>query len=461
MFAKTYSMTKGVMGDYAVADSAGRAAAQAEADASGGTQYTLDKGMDDKAMPDYSAKDKADIDMIAGQENDIRAMQGETIAQPAVAAPAGLGDPGFTALTARRTESVVPGTSVNAMSAVPAPGTTAPPGLEQAPTAAAPEEGYTRGEITKPQLNASDIYQRKYAPKVVERLMAQGNDVRAKEYETWSRSKTGAAYGESWLKAVGMEQAGDYNGAMSAVQDIYNKQLPNGKYATAVPGKDGQYTVEVRDEKTNKLLQQFAGKAPDLTQAMLNMGKPEEVFKRISAAADNAASEKKALAKEERGYTHAEKMEGIKAANKEEKRSPMMQLQSERDAMFAANPKDPNIKVWDRKIKNVSSSGENPGGNITVRLQGGEIDAATGNRYVFDPTTGNTSVRPVPGMVTEVTQAQNYMAGFEYRLPRPGAKYLALHRTSDGEMASTEEEAEYGKSQVTLRKRGNNSTGLK
>lgn len=434
-----------------------------EAAASGGTVSTLDKGLD-SAAPDYASKNKSDIDMIAGQEDVISSMQSEIDGQknppPAVETmpladegrPRGI-DIGLAEINAQRQPPAM--SQVQTATAGLQP--TAP--LEPTPTAApaapqAPDAGYTRADVQTAKLDTMDIFHKKYAPDVISKLMSQGKIAEATAFEDWSNSAKGKSYGKAWMGAVQKEQMGDHTGALKDLQELYNKQLPDGQYATINTSKDGQSTVEVRDEKSHKLVNKFEAKAPDMTQALLGMGSPDKAWSYLQGQQAAASARQEKIADREAAHKNAIALEDHKAANKPETPSPLMRLQQERDAMAKANPKDPNIAVWDRKIKNVSSSGENGG----IQVFTGASPDEFGNVYMRDKQ-GNTKTSRAPGAPNVIDQAQTFANQYEMKV-MPGGKVPMLHVKGTNQLASEEEEKAYAQAQITIR-RNNKLPGLK
>ena len=149
----------------------------------------------------------------------------------------------------------------------------------------------TLSAVDRPKLDAMTLYHTKYAPNVVKTLLEQNKIAEAKAFEDWSRSSLGSSYGKTWSQAMLAHSRGDNAGALISLQELYNRQVPNGRYVTVKPGaKEGTYDVEVRDEKTNRVLgTPYSGKTEDIVKMGLGMSTPAEQFNYFTAKAAKAA----------------------------------------------------------------------------------------------------------------------------------------------------------------------------
>jgi hypothetical protein len=113
-------------------------------------------------------------------------------------------------------------------------------------------------------------------------------------------------------------QTGDTHGAMMAMQELYNKQLPDGQYAVVVPqkGKDGEYAIQLYDEKSHRPVGSQQGTAPDLLAMGLGMMAPSQQFTYLSGLQTQAAT--RDLKREEMQFDRETQMEveRAKAGNK-------------------------------------------------------------------------------------------------------------------------------------------------
>lgn len=322
-FSRAYGLTKGVMSDMDDAEVKSLMkekmdASRAEADASGGPAYTLDAGKDNKAAPDFVYGDKGARDSAAEANNFEKEMATQPYSPEAGMAASGLG------AVAAPIASTVPGQTMsrvpqaNGLSAITAPRNMSvepPPATE----VAAPKEGYTTGEIATPKLSAADIFHKKYAPSVTAKMIEQGKYKEATAFDEWSRSAKGAAYGDAWIKASMMEHSGDVQGGVSAMVDLYNKQLPDGQYAVVEQGENGELAIRVRNEKTHALIGQAKGTGIDLLQAGMGMLAPKEAFTFQMKAKLTAEKEAAALRLQDKKEAYGLSLQDKKDASAEKR----------------------------------------------------------------------------------------------------------------------------------------------
>jgi hypothetical protein len=450
-FQKAYSITKGVMDDYAksqVADTMkdGMAKSTAEAAASGGTDYTLDRGADDAATPDYSYKDKAARDSNAAEMETAASMQAEIDAetrggvgrQPQAAAQS----PTQAMQSAITPEPKAPQSATASMQAALNPAS-AQPGLQavapSGPTPSAP--AYTQGEINKPQLNATDIFHKKYAAKVTEKLMQQGKTEDAMKFEEWSSSQQGKAYMRSWGEGMQRVNSGDLHGGIMAAQDLYNKQLPDGQYAVAVPGKDGDYTVEIRNEKTNKLLSSHTGKAQEIAAQAYGGLSPEQVYK-ISVEAP--AAEAAQIRKEKRDV--AGRIEVEQAKVKTESSSELAKMMKLRDSLPEGSP---DRALAEKKIELLTT--RQPPATTVIQMGQTPQEMAGGGQgvVVTDKGAKTSGLVPLKGAPNAVDEAYNALSGVTYAKPPGGVAKMYMR---DGVPLSKTERDQAMKAHDVLRR---------
>ena len=440
------------------------ASAKRDAEAGSGILHTIDKGGDDPDRADYASKNQADIDMIADQEDFINeapvreqtrtAAGAETFAAPDLR-PRGTPLPP----TGAGEEATAAGALEAQMGAQAGLASVAPP--KPAVAEAAPKPAYTRESVERPQLNTMDIFHKKYAPQVITKMMENGDVEKAQAFEAWSRSAKGAAYGDAWMKAAVAQNAGDTRGALAGVQELYNKQLPDGQYAVIKPGEGDNYTVQIRDEKTNKVVGQHTGKGADIAGMGLGMLTPDKAYTQLYGAQVAATNKADALAKEGRDQAGRERIAEI---NNQAKPTPLLVAIDERAKIAAANPNDPRLPALDDKIGLMRTRSEG-GTNVEIKMGLTPQEMAGGGQGIVVATPpgkggkgGSAGLTPIAGAPNRLTEAQAFTDGYEYRV-LPGGKVPMLFRKGTDKMATKEEEAEYGKAQILLQK--NAKPGLK
>jgi hypothetical protein len=330
--------------------------------------------------------------------------------------------------------------------AVPAAGTTAP-AAQAAPAPAAEADPYRR--VDKPKLDAADIYRKKYAPRVTAKLMEQGKEDEAAKFEAWTQSQAGTAYGKSWMEAAMRVGQGDAVGAMPLLEDLYNKQMPDGQYAKLVPGEGGKYTVEVYDEKSNKKVGQHTGDVQEIAQLGVAMLSPEARYAQEVATAARATAKREGLEKEDRDHLRALELEAAKASKPP---TPMEieRLIAKRDALRAENPKHPDLPTYERLINNKGTHAPAPATTLVVGST--PVPTAGGGYGLVNAPKGGGPARLVPleGATNPVSEAQAYVSNYVMKVPIGGTSPI-LH-TLDGQPATGAERDEYAKAQILLKK---------
>jgi hypothetical protein len=128
------------------------------------------------------------------------------------------------------------------------------------------------------QRTFNDIYSDKYVPRMQQLLMKQGKFKEAEAWGEWAEQQDNKARGKAWTDAMGRYMSGDKRGAMEAAQNIYNKMVPDGKYAETIPGEGDKFRVNIRDEKTHQVLNSFDSDIDELPKLALNTLSPTEQF---------------------------------------------------------------------------------------------------------------------------------------------------------------------------------------
>jgi hypothetical protein len=152
------------------------------------------------------------------------------------------------------------------------------------------------GYYETPKQSAMDIYAKEGVPKIQDKLLAQGKFKEAQAFGEWAKERNNAARGEAYVTALMQAKQGDIHGAVKTMAAIYNRTVPDGQFVRTIPkeGSNELYTVELRDEKTGKLI--APAKEMKVSEiylsGMANLS-PDALFK---AEIDQRAAEKKAEA---------------------------------------------------------------------------------------------------------------------------------------------------------------------
>lgn len=260
----------------------GRASAEAEAAQSGKTVDVLPESQIgrgygvDTTDNSYTARDKDTADMVVRQERDYRSLQedarGGFMADRELLDSAGR-DKGVRTAGVNDSTAMLQPPVVNADPVVSQRGYTGPGGAFEMQKEQLPGYGM---KTQLPTQSASEIFNQKYAPKVINKLEAQGRLKEAQAMRGWLRDEKNQRYGEEWTVAYQSFLMGDVNGSIQKIQDLYNLRVPDGRHVVLVPGKDGNYTGQIRDTESGRVIREFTGSAKDIAMMGLGVLSPEQ-----------------------------------------------------------------------------------------------------------------------------------------------------------------------------------------
>lgn len=212
--------------------------------------------------------------------------------------------------------------------------------------------------VERPALDARQIFAKKYAPSLISKYIKSGDMEKAKAFSDWVKSEAGAAYGEAYTKAMLRATMGDMNGALADVTKIYNTMIPDGQYAITRPKEDGKFVLEIRDEKTNKLLRTQEGTAEDLVTLGLGMGPPDKVFEYFKGQQAAAVKRKQEIEDREARQAHEIALERTKAGGQLPSIGKLHMYRSALEAQLAQAKQSGDKAAIDdlsRRIKEVDS----------------------------------------------------------------------------------------------------------
>lgn len=93
-------------------------------------------------------------------------------------------------------------------------------------------------------------YRKQAVPKAVAAFIRAGKLPEAKAFLEFTRDEEGQRYARDWLSAGQAIEAGDYESAIPALGNLYNRSLPDGRRAEWESIGDGRYRVSHFDEAT-------------------------------------------------------------------------------------------------------------------------------------------------------------------------------------------------------------------
>lgn len=134
----------------------------------------------------------------------------------------------------------IPGTTPYSPAAESNPGGTEP-GLAPAQIAQGGVSTALPAPRQQPATSDLDAYLKNVAPKALQTLVKQGRLDEAKRFGDFMDSEQGRTYAQAWMRGVRAHAIGDNQGALSAFEDLYNKQMLNdGRTVKMTPLDDGK-----------------------------------------------------------------------------------------------------------------------------------------------------------------------------------------------------------------------------
>lgn len=223
----------------------------------------------------YLTRDAGTAGMIAQQEQDIRGMQQDSrdeFLDRRAMRDAVTGRPKDVQTFGIGGGAQAQPPAVNPAAQVSRQGYTAPGGAFAARKEDLPGYGM---QTQMPKMSAAEIYHKKYAPAVYNKLVSQNRLKEAEAFSAWSRDQRNQGYQERFAKVLQAVGTGDMEGAAMLVQDLYNSQVDDGNHAVFLPNKDGSYTGQIRNTESGKVVREFKGSLEDLVTMSAGALSPE------------------------------------------------------------------------------------------------------------------------------------------------------------------------------------------
>jgi hypothetical protein len=89
-------------------------------------------------------------------------------------------------------------------------------------------------------------------PRVMDAYLKQGKVAKAKAWRDFTESEQGHAYANDFAQAQRLVTAGDYDTAAPVLEKLYNRGYPDGRQAKLTSMGDGNFKLDVFDQKTAK-----------------------------------------------------------------------------------------------------------------------------------------------------------------------------------------------------------------
>lgn len=107
--------------------------------------------------------------------------------------------------------------------------------------------------IDRPKVTKEDMFWNEYS-KGLEAQHIQNNNLPAAETVRKMReSNQIQQYGKTWMAANNAVQSGNYEAALPVLENLYNQNLPDGKFVKVTKGEGDAFTVTQYDEAGNQL----------------------------------------------------------------------------------------------------------------------------------------------------------------------------------------------------------------
>jgi hypothetical protein len=143
--------------------------------------------------------------------------------------------------------------------------------------------------------DAYGAYRKQVVPKAVAAFIKAGKLPEARAYLEFVRGEEGEAYARDWLSASQAVDAGDFEGAIPALGNLYNRSVPNGRRAEWESIGDGRYRVSHFDEATGAKVGEREMTAPDLARMGLDSLSPAKRVEAVLASQKEQRQETRKL----------------------------------------------------------------------------------------------------------------------------------------------------------------------
>lgn len=117
-----------------------------------------------------------------------------------------------------------------------------------------PEAGDKPMEAAAPAagMQKQRSYLETVGPRVMDAYLKQGKVAEAKAWRDFTESEQGHAYANDFAQAQRLVTAGDYDTAAPVLEKLYNRGYPDGRQAKLTSMGDGNFKLDVFDQKTGQ-----------------------------------------------------------------------------------------------------------------------------------------------------------------------------------------------------------------
>lgn len=140
----------------------------------------------------------------------------------------------------------------------------------------------TEGVAPAAGMQKQRSYLETVGPRVMDAYLKQGKVVEAKAWRDFTESEQGHAYANDFAQAQRLVTAGDYDTAAPVLEKLYNRGYPDGRQAKLTSMGDGNFKLDVVDQKSGQLLGSKTLPAPDMGKLAISALAPTKLVEFIA-----------------------------------------------------------------------------------------------------------------------------------------------------------------------------------
>ncbi|MCX7161498.1 MAG: hypothetical protein NT083_00360, partial [Rhodocyclales bacterium] len=128
-----------------------------------------------------------------------------------------------------------------------------------------------------PGMQRQGSYLETVGPRVMDAYLKQGKIAEAKAWRDFTESEGGRAYANDFAQAQRLVTVGDYDTAAPVLERLYNRGYPDGRQAKLTSVGDGNFKLDVFDQKSGELLGSKTMPAPDMGKMAISALAPTKL----------------------------------------------------------------------------------------------------------------------------------------------------------------------------------------
>lgn len=290
------------------------------------------------------------------------------------------------------------------------------------------DSGITAEPVSRPPVTKEDIYWNKFA-KDVEAVHLKNNDIAGAEaIRKLGESRSLQQYAKKWMAAKTAIDAGDYEGSLPQLEDLYNQNYKDGKFVKITKGEGGAFTVTQYDADGKQL----GVKSATAKELSGNAAQALEPGKYIELEVKQAAEERAAARTEKRDdkkYAQQMSLQTMKEtaqAMRDDKRfATMLEVADKRAKRGELGGKQPThvaTAEWlkERGIAKTDAEAWKMATQLGEAVNEKVTTDQYGNTTTADPQTGEIARYGSNGEKTVVRPATKAKGGVTTTLPAAG-----------------------------------------